>query len=201
MQQAVSAGRNGHSSTFLSLMGALVSIIWQAVCRPTRRGRRCVPPKPGRMPSCSSGRPSFVPAPRHFCAPHSQCSLPPLTCRPPQLCILLLRVHMAHAHGRDMKDAQPAGVPEESSNCFYVWTGSRRAGVQQGRTPGVQRRALQASATSRPPPSASESTAATVGLGPLSSSAQKLSLILRSPCTAQCSSLGPAHPAARRSCQ
>ena len=53
------------AGTFLSLMGALVSIIWQAVCSPTRRGRRCVPPKPGRMPSCSSGRPSFVPAPQH----------------------------------------------------------------------------------------------------------------------------------------
>ena len=49
-------------AAFLSLMGALVSIICAAVCRPTRRGSRCVPPKPGRMPSCSSGRPSFVPA-------------------------------------------------------------------------------------------------------------------------------------------
>ena len=46
-------------------------------------------------------------------------------------------------------------------------------------------RALQARAVSRPPPSAMDSTAATVGLGPLSSSAQKLSLILqamRAPC-------------------
>ncbi len=32
-----------------------------AFCRPTRRGRRCVPPKPGMMPSCSSGRPRRVP--------------------------------------------------------------------------------------------------------------------------------------------
>jgi hypothetical protein len=27
----------------------------------TRRGRRCVPPKPGMMPNCSSGRPSLAP--------------------------------------------------------------------------------------------------------------------------------------------
>ena len=56
----------GSGSTFLLSTGALVSIIWQAVCRPTRRGRRCVPPKPGRMPSCSSGRPSLLPAPRQL---------------------------------------------------------------------------------------------------------------------------------------
>ena len=42
-------------------------------------------------------------------------------------------------------------------------------------------RALQAMAVSRPPPRAMEATAATVGLGPLSSSEQKLSLILHTP--------------------
>ena len=45
--------------------------------------------------------------------------------------------------------------------------------------PGVQIRALHAMAVSRPPPSAMDSTAATVGLGPLSSREQKLSLILQ----------------------
>ena len=47
-----------------------------------------------------------------------------------------------------------------------------------GCAPGVQMRALQARAVSRPPPRARDSTAATVGLGPLSSKEQKLSLIL-----------------------
>ena len=42
-------------------------------------------------------------------------------------------------------------------------------------------RALQARAVSRPPPRARDSTAATVGLGPLSSKEQKLSLILHMP--------------------
>lgn len=42
-------------------------------------------------------------------------------------------------------------------------------------------RALQAMAVSRPPPRAIDSTAATVGFGPLSSKEQKLSLILRAP--------------------
>lgn len=46
--------------------------------------------------------------------------------------------------------------------------------------PGVQRRALQAIAASQPPPKAMPSTAATVGLGPLSSSSQKAALILLS---------------------
>ena len=40
-------------------------------------------------------------------------------------------------------------------------------------------RALQAMAVSRPPPRAMDATAATVGLGPLSRSEQKLSLILQ----------------------
>ncbi len=31
---------------------------------PTRRGRRCVPPRSGRIPYCSSSSPSVVPAPR-----------------------------------------------------------------------------------------------------------------------------------------
>ena len=53
-----------------------------------------------------------------------------------------------------------------------------------GGVPGVQMRALQAMAVSRPPPRAMDSTAATVGLGPLSSSVQKLSLILQAGCAA-----------------
>ncbi len=44
--------------------------------------------------------------------------------------------------------------------------------------PGEHSRALHARAVSRPPPRATPSMAATVGLGPLSSSSQKLSLIL-----------------------
>lgn len=40
----------------------LVSIISTAFFSPTARGRRCVPPNPGMMPSCSSGRPKEVPA-------------------------------------------------------------------------------------------------------------------------------------------
>mmetsp|Transcript_5505 Transcript_5505/g.13639 ORF Transcript_5505/g.13639 Transcript_5505/m.13639 type:complete len:299 (+) Transcript_5505:1838-2734(+) len=86
-----------------SLMGADVSIISSAFCRPTRRGRRCVPPNPGRMPSCSSGRPM--------------------------------------------------------------------------RVPGVHTRALHAMATSSPPPRATPWIAATVGLGPFSSTVQKASLM------------------------
>ena len=31
-----------------------------AACKPTRRGRRCVPPIPGMSPSCTSGWPSDV---------------------------------------------------------------------------------------------------------------------------------------------
>ena len=46
--------------------------------------------------------------------------------------------------------------------------------------PFVATRALQASATSRPPPRASPRTAATVGLAPDSRSSQKASLILLS---------------------
>jgi len=38
-----------------------VSIISIAFCSPTKRGKRCVPPKPGMMPSCNSGRPRRVP--------------------------------------------------------------------------------------------------------------------------------------------
>ena len=45
--------------------------------------------------------------------------------------------------------------------------------------PGEHKRALQARAVSRPPPRATPSIAATVGFGPLSSSSQKLSLMLR----------------------
>lgn len=48
-------------SASASLMGVLVSIIWIAFLRPTRRGRRWVPPNPGMMPSCSSGRPRRAP--------------------------------------------------------------------------------------------------------------------------------------------
>lgn len=44
------------------LMGCDVSIICMLSCRPTKRGRRWVPPKPGRIPSCSSGRPRRDPA-------------------------------------------------------------------------------------------------------------------------------------------
>mmetsp|Transcript_975 Transcript_975/g.2366 ORF Transcript_975/g.2366 Transcript_975/m.2366 type:complete len:400 (+) Transcript_975:881-2080(+) len=40
-----------------ALSGFDVSIISMAFCMPTRRGRRCVPPNPGMMPSCSSGSP------------------------------------------------------------------------------------------------------------------------------------------------
>ena len=36
-----------------SLIGLLVSIISAAFCSPTSRGRRCVPPNPGMMPSCA----------------------------------------------------------------------------------------------------------------------------------------------------
>lgn len=44
-------------------------------------------------------------------------------------------------------------------------------------SPGVHTRALQASASSQPPPRAMVDTAATVGLGPLSISSQKASLM------------------------
>ena len=37
-----------------------VVIISNAAGTPTNRGRRCVPPKPGRMPSLTSGRPNMV---------------------------------------------------------------------------------------------------------------------------------------------
>mmetsp|Transcript_3313 Transcript_3313/g.8180 ORF Transcript_3313/g.8180 Transcript_3313/m.8180 type:complete len:210 (-) Transcript_3313:386-1015(-) len=42
---------------FLALTGLLVRIISKPACKPTRRGSRWVPPKPGIMPSWSSGRP------------------------------------------------------------------------------------------------------------------------------------------------
>mmetsp|Transcript_6691 Transcript_6691/g.11381 ORF Transcript_6691/g.11381 Transcript_6691/m.11381 type:complete len:340 (-) Transcript_6691:119-1138(-) len=90
----------------LSLMSCEVSIISMLFCRPTKRGRRCVPPNPGMMPNCSSGRPK--------------------------------------------------------------------------RVPGVHTLALQAMATSQPPPRATPWMAATVGLGPPSNSAQKVSLMVSS---------------------
>mmetsp|Transcript_16115 Transcript_16115/g.29014 ORF Transcript_16115/g.29014 Transcript_16115/m.29014 type:complete len:254 (-) Transcript_16115:363-1124(-) len=43
-------------------IGVLVMIIWTLLRTPTRRGRRWVPPKPGRTPRVSSGRPSLVAA-------------------------------------------------------------------------------------------------------------------------------------------
>ena len=58
---------------------------------------------------------------------------------------------------------------------------NQRLPCQASCAPGVQMRALQAMAVSRPPPRAIDSTAATVGFGPLSSNEQKLSLILHSP--------------------
>ena len=44
-----------------ALMGLELRIILMAVCSPMRRGRRCVPPKPGMTPRLSSGRPSIAP--------------------------------------------------------------------------------------------------------------------------------------------
>lgn len=49
--------RLAHDDSTHPCSGADVSIISHALGTPTTRGRRCVPPKPGMMPSCNSGRP------------------------------------------------------------------------------------------------------------------------------------------------
>ena len=42
--------------------GLPVTIISNAFSAPTARGKRCVPPAPGRMPSFTSGNASWAPA-------------------------------------------------------------------------------------------------------------------------------------------
>ncbi len=69
----------------------------------------------------------------------------------------------------------------DACSCCRQHQDVRNGPIHVGCIPGVQMRALQAMAVSRPPPRAMDATAATVGLGPLSSSEQKLSLILHAP--------------------
>ena len=40
--------------------GVSDGIISSAIFGPTMRGRRCVPPPPGRIPICTSGRPTLA---------------------------------------------------------------------------------------------------------------------------------------------
>ena len=121
--------RQQSDTTFLSLMGALVSIIWQAVCRPIKRGRRCVPPKPGRMPSCSSGRPSFVPAPQHFLlaichTPCGPCMEGPAPCLSPNVLAATHHRHLVHPR---MSPGGGIGTQRGHSRVLH-----ERAGTQQG---------------------------------------------------------------------
>ena len=50
----------GAGKAFSALIGLPVVIIFTASAIGTMRGRRCVPPEPGRMPSFTSGRPSWA---------------------------------------------------------------------------------------------------------------------------------------------
>jgi hypothetical protein len=43
-----------------ALTGLPVTIIWSALGTPASRGSRWVPPAPGRMPSLTSGWPTFA---------------------------------------------------------------------------------------------------------------------------------------------
>mmetsp|Transcript_32815 Transcript_32815/g.83865 ORF Transcript_32815/g.83865 Transcript_32815/m.83865 type:complete len:289 (+) Transcript_32815:1540-2406(+) len=62
--------------------GLEVSIISTAFFRPTRRGRRWVPPKPGMMPSCSSGSPRLVLGPQMRALQAMATSRPPPSATP-----------------------------------------------------------------------------------------------------------------------
>jgi len=44
----------------LALIGSPLVIISSARCAPKMRGKRCVPPAPGKIPSFTSGKPSFA---------------------------------------------------------------------------------------------------------------------------------------------
>ena len=85
-----------------------------ARCRPTSRASFCVPPPPGRIPTFTSGKPSFAPSPATMMSAHKASSRPPPSANPSTAAITGLGQSMIARQYfctfRDMTSTGPASA-------------------------------------------------------------------------------------------